>query len=1093
MKKTIISLCVLLCAGMVFCFVPFNANKFIPQMQQQIESQYGISLGVKELTVKFGPSIVVKSPLVSLAYDKTEQFASLSGVKLKIAILPLIKKEIKIKDVRIDNADLALDVDKKGSIVLFKKLKPVNNLNVISRIRLKHYTQTLKDMNGQKYVFNGAELVVSDFRPDEHVKLVTHGKLLINNIKHIDYDFSVTCDGIKCSPDNCANILDFLAEIKEKQASASVVADLKVKNDGGQIKSDGVLSIDKLTFLINGERLPYSNANFTLLGNKISVSSVLYTNAVDKIRINGFVTNTDNPSFNIAVKSNKINLQDLLYFARLFSDVSNLDRIKDINGSLYSDFVLKGSLKHLKSNGVFKIENANIVTDKLKINNLNSDIDFADNQILIKTTKAYFNNAPVVITGDVTSNKFNINLIVDKFALKNVHYDKCRITNGIISVIANISGTYKELVPRVEAELFNISGVYDSAKFRLNKLLFKSADKHSGLVTVSNLIINNSGMNTVTIPEMKARITDSDISADKFNIYSADTKVEMSGNVLNYNDAEKLTFALSGRGFINPKGLLNIAELDSVYPAFIEINGNKSEQAVKAQVLSLNPKSLVSIAQPVIYNLAAKYSDNELKISDCSINTYKGVFLSNMKKNIASSSKLCVLTGVVSDLKSPVLKNIKVNFLKTCPVNISHYTAKVNGNIVINGNVNAPEIIGNIKLPILSDKYGCFTAKNITLGLTKNIINFDCANVKIFESALSFVGTAEASLSRTLKIKTINLKSKDIDLDNLSLMLMMAKDTGFNVEIDNGTMFAENVQVNTPVDSLTVTDMNSAFNLKDNIFTITNMSANLFNGKLAGKVNLNVLSGYYSAFIQGRGVSSGPVLKAMTNLKENVCGKLDFDMEVNSSIKSKFLKRANLKFIIRDGQMSTLGKVEHLLYAQNIVADGMLKTSLAVITRAIASKDTGLFKYLNGVLVINNDVVTIKSMKMLGPNMSLYITGHYGLMSNTANAVILGRLSNTLVSSLGSFGTFTMDKFRIALSGNDPSEEAKILQAGVENIPALPQRNTKEFRAIISGPAEAKTSVRSFMWISESEKEYRTREVQQSNIGLPRFIENLPY
>ena len=86
----------------------------------------------------------------------------------------------------------------------------------------------------------------------------------------------------------------------------------------------------------------------------------------------------------------------------------------------------------------------------------------------------------------------------------------------------------------------------------------------------------------------------------------------------------------------------------------------------------------------------------------------------------------------------------------------------------------------------------------------------------------------------------------------------------------------------------------------------------------------------------------------------------------------------------------------------------------------------------------------------------------------------------------------TMDKFRIALQG-EGDEEYKILQDGVENIPQLPQRNTKEFRAIISGPVEAKTSVRSFMWISESEKEYKTREVPQSNFSIPKFIENLPY
>ena len=493
-----------------------------------------------------------------------------------------------------------------------------------------------------------------------------------------------------------------------------------------------------------------------------------------------------------------------------------------------------------------------------------------------------------------------------------------------------------------------------------------------------------------------------------------------------------------------------------------------------------------------VQTFVSKLEKQELKISDCSINTYKGLFEPNQRKNIANSTKLCVLTGSIENLYNPIFKNIKINILKTCPINISHYMAKLNGNLVINGKIRKPEIVGNIKVPILSDKYGCFTAKNIALGLTKNIINFDCANVKIFESSLSFVGTAEAKLTQNIKIKTLNIKSKDIDLDNLSLLLLIAKNCELKAIIENGTMFSESVSIKTPVDSILLSDMNANFNLNNNNLNINSLAGNMYNGKIAGHINFNNLTGNYTGLIQGRGLSAGPVLKSMTNLKENICGKLDFDMNINSSIKSKFLKHANLKFIIHDGQMSTLGKVEHLLYAQNIVADSMLKTSLAVITRAIASKDTGLFKYLNGIIVINNDVATIHSIKMLGPNMSLYITGHYGIMSNIANATILGRLSNTMVSSLGNFGTFTMNKFKIALTG-EGSEEVRVLQNGVENIPQLPQRNTKEFRAIISGPAEAKTSVRSFMWISESEKEYRTREVPQSNIGIPKFIENLPY
>lgn len=1092
MKKFIVVISVLLCVSIVLCFVPFNANKFIPLVKQQIEEQYGLILDIDKLTLKVGPSIIIKSPLVSISYDNKEKIAILNGVKLKIALFSLLKNEIKIKDVRVDNVKTYLKLDKNGNLCFLQGLKPLNNLNSISKVRLKKYTAVLTDSNEQDYVFAGSEFLISDFNPNKHIKLSTTGRLSIDNIKHLDYDFSIVCDEINLKSSKNIDIIDFLSLLKEQQVAASLVSDLKIKNTKDGIKADGFLSLDKLTFVVNGKNLPYSNANFTLLGNKVTLSSLIYTNAADKIKLSGYVTLTENPNFNISVKSDKINLKDLLCFARLFSDVTGLNKIKDISGYLHSDFILKGSLKRLKSEGFFKITDANVIMDKVKITEVNSDIEFKDNKIHIKTTKAFVNDAPVLVTGDIISNNLNLNLVIDKYRLVNTKYANCKIKDGVISVVANVSGSYKKLVSKVELELMNTIGEFDSVKFKSEKLLFKACDKHSGNVLLSGLVLNTPYMNPITIPTLKAILSDSDITVGTFSINSQNSKIDIDGHVLNCDDCDKLTFSFKGHGFVNPCGMFNLNGLNDSYPVLIEFNGDKNVQNIKGQLLSKNSKSMISFAQPVIINFISKLEKNELKVIDCSVNTYKGIFTQNLKKNIANSVRLCVLTGSVENLRCPVFKNIKLNFLKTCSVNVSHYLAKVSGNIVINGKFKQPEVVGNIKLPIVSDKYGCFVAKNITLGLTKNIINFDCTNFKIFESVLSFVGTADSKLSRNLKIKSLNLKAKDIDLDNISLLLLMVKDGGFTATIENGTMFSERVSIKTPLDTINLSDLNTSFVLNNNMLDISTITANMYNGKVAGNIMLNTLTGCYTGLIQGRGLSVGSVLKSMTNLKENICGKLDFDMDLNSSIKSKFLKHSNLKFIIHDGQMSTLGKIEHLLYAQNIVADSMLKTSLAVITRAIATKDTGLFKYLNGVVVINNDIATIKSIKMLGPNMSLYITGHYGIMSNVADLLVLGRLSNTMVSSLGTFGTFTMEKFRIALSGND-TEELKILQNGVENIPQLPQRNTKEFRALISGPVEAKSSVRSFMWISESEKEYKTREVPQSNVIIPKFIENLQY
>ena len=1090
MKKVVIGIIILFAAIIALCFIPFNANKFIPIVEKQVQDKYGINAHLDKLILKIGPSIILKSPSINLSYNNNSNFADIYGIKIKLAIFPLIKKELQIKEVRIDNIQTNLEIDAHNNLILMKYIKQQKAEGIIDKLRIKKYNITLTNITKEKYSFTGSELIISDFIPNNKVKIATTGKLIINDIPHINYDLSISYKGNNTNYQK-VDIIDFIEQIKDKQANASIVANLKIEKKNNIYNTDGTLSIDKLTFVLNGKKLPFSYANLTMLGDKTTISSVIYTNPDDKISINGYFTHNNNPTFNMNVKSNEINLKDLLYFARLFSDISNLNKVKDINGKLIADFSIKGSLKKIKSSGLFKISNANIITDAGSINNFNADIDFSDNHILIKSAKAKVNNAPVIITGDIISNKLNINLIVDKFRLNKINYKNININNGLISIFANISGTYKNIIPKLEVTLSAVDGNYSQARFRMHQLYYKSANKNNGNITISRLITNIPQVKPITIPIVKANITESEINLESFNIFSDKTRINLIGNILNYN-TPKLSFSFKGKGFLNPKGCFNIDSLDNIYPVYIEANGDKDIQNINMQALQHKTTSKISFANPIIINLATKFDLNELKIIDGSINSYNGEFSQNLKKNISSSTKYCLLTGSISNIKNPEFKNIKINFLKTCPINIEHYIAKINGNLIINGKVSSPEIIGNIKLPIIADKYGCFTAKNINIGITKNIINFDCGNIKMFDSILSFVGTADAKLSRHLHIKTINLKSKELNIDNLLLASLMTKNTNLNLSIDNGTMFSESVIIPSTVNSLLLTDMNSTFNLNNNTLNISNISGNLYNGKVAGNTQINLNNGTYQAYLQGRGISAGPIMKSMTSLKETIAGKLDFDMDINSSTSSKLIKDGNIKFIIKDGEMSILGKIEHLLYAQNIIADSMAKTSLAVVSRAISAKDTGLFKYLNGILSVNNDIITIKSMKMAGPNMSMYITGHYGLMSNIANVVVLGRLSNTLISSLGAFGTFTMDKFRIALQGeSDP--EYKILQNGVENIPDLPQKNTKEFKAIISGPAENKTSVRSFMWISESEKEYRTREVPQSNVGIPSFIENLPY
>jgi hypothetical protein len=196
-------------------------------------------------------------------------------------------------------------------------------------------------------------------------------------------------------------------------------------------------------------------------------------------------------------------------------------------------------------------------------------------------------------------------------------------------------------------------------------------------------------------------------------------------------------------------------------------------------------------------------------------------------------------------------------------------------------------------------------------------------------------------------------------------------------------------------------------------------------------------------------------------------------------------------FIINNGRMATLGKLEHLLYAQNVIADNMLRTSLSIVTKAITIKDTGLFKFIKGDTNINNGIIKINMLQTQGPHMSLFIKGLYQIDTDIAQLTVLGRLSDEVVSGLGAFGDFSFNKLMIMLTG-DESKNNTIIE-DIDKLPQLNSKNTKEFRSIINGVIDKPASVILFNWISYTKKSLRQKEVPLTPTKVPTFVESLPY
>ena len=409
----------------------------------------------------------------------------------------------------------------------------------------------------------------------------------------------------------------------------------------------------------------------------------------------------------------------------------------------------------------------------------------------------------------------------------------------------------------------------------------------------------------------------------------------------------------------------------------------------------------------------------------------------------------------------------------------------------VNGSFNNPDIVGQIAVQNLFNQQMQLSLSNGTLDFNKNNVVLNAPLIKIADSSVGVNALLSTDITKSIIVKTINIKSKYLNTDTI---LMYKDSPALNtvpISILDGKFYSERLLANIYGSSLYFTEFSSDFKLEKELLMFKNINSELINGKLGGSLNYNLHDEHFDSQIMARGVSAEPIFSIISKRKDNISGIMDFDAALKGELTSKQSLNGNVKFVVNNGRMSSLGKLEHLLYAQNVVADNMLRTSLSVVTKAITLKDTGLFKYLRGDVDLENGIANIKLLQSQGPLMALFIKGQYNPLNDNAKIVVLGRLSDEIISGLGAFGDFSFNKLLIMLTG----EETKynILAEDLDKLPQLPMKNTKEFRSIINGKIDKPSSVILFNWISYTQKTLKQKEVPMNSVKLPDFVEALPY
>ncbi len=1082
-SKYLIIALIIIAALVSVCFIPINASKLIPTIEKQVANELGINIHIERLILRVGPLIKVKAPIMHMMYEDGQKFAQFDTVKFYIPWTSLIKKTPTIHKLDAKKLTVRINSDDKYLPELLTRIQ-LKDIGETPSIHLKNYTITYKNKeNNDNYTLSGQALELNKIPNCENFRINTIGNFSIDNKQYIAYDLSVTPKLDRPKNIKAEGLQEFIEQIKELDFHSDIITDLKLYKVNDTIQASGFINIDNISVLDPNKKDPKSFVYLTLWGDKASILSNIYTSANKKVYIEGMVNNTKKPVLDLKVKTDEINLNDLYQKVKILADFSGLKQINSVNGTLNANFTLKGDLNKIKSNGFMKISNANIKANGVKIENINSDIDFSNNAVNIVKAVGYVNNAPIMAKGSINKN-IDVELLMNKVELNHLCPTTFGVKNGIASLVANISGTLDNITHKENLQIENLKIVNKNADLAVDSI--KIDTNKSNTAYINNILCKTKETEPIKVPSLKLFIERDSIRVPETSIFMPNSKFTLKTEVTNYNTND-LSFNTSVKGFINSKDIKALKSYSARYPFKITFNGNKSIQNILSQILLENTAVL---DEPAIINFSSKIDKNTLKLEDLSIVSFNGTFSDDFKSNLKGQKRI-IITGAVEDLKNPVMKNIRVFFPQQLNLKLYDTLAQIKGDLFINGKMNKPDIVGQLALQNLFNQSMQLSLSNGVLDFNKNIVILNAPNVKIADSSMSVNATALTDISEAVTIKNINIKSKYLNTDTL----LMYKDNPllkvYPLTINDGKFFSERILANIYGSPLYISAFSGDLKLKNNVLTIKNISSELFNGKMSGSVEYDMRDEHFNSQIMARGISAEPIFNIISTRKDSISGTMDFDTNLKGELTSKQSLNGDIKFIVQNGRMSTLGKLEHLLYAQNIVADNMLRTSLSVVTKAITLKDTGLFKYLRGEIQMENGIANIKMLQSQGPLMALFIKGQYNPSNDYAKMVVLGRLSDEVMSGLGAFGDFSLNKLMVMLTGEDP--KYNIVPEDFEKIPQLPSKNTKEFRSIINGIIDKPSSVQSFNWVSYSQKSLKQKDVPMTNIKVPTFVDELPY
>lgn len=1158
-----------------------DLNKYKDQISLQIEKSTGFKFSAEDMDLKFSysPFLNLYAHHVKLLYPNGEQFLKITDADIKIRVLPILFKKVEINDVVLTRPIINLTLYNDCSTSLekyLKSIKPASSslsgfeiANRIPDIRLNRYKLKIRDVNlYSPFVFEGDKLLLTDFEFNKSIHIKTKGVLSSNKTDYISYDIDIESFLSDLKDKKFFKVSPFMT-LKKYNVNSSIYAHLKIKNKDNYPEIYGDANLDKLALRIDNKYLSNNSVKLTFDGQNVDILANVFTSVKDKAIVSGRISYGAKHYLDLKVKALNADISDLEELATAVFDSLNIkNQFKDYKASGIAnlDFQVKSNFKKIESKGIAQIINASVASklSPLKISSINANISFLNNQIKIMKAIALVNSTPLSISGNISDNaEADIVISGDKLPLThlskfvaNKNSEKYVVEDGVLTFKTFIKGKLNKLNIKTDAKVANLLAKDKQNKFVLNAPLAKidlksEKDGYSGIVNISNVDFYSKELKgSITSKSIGLNFTPRNLVLNQGTLFFDGSPIVFKGKVDNYIENPDFDIDFNGKLSANQlyKHIHSYTTTKAVargnLPVRGKISGNLENSNIDIQVAP-NSSNYVSflvvrelLNKPSLLNISVALKDNSAIISDLSLYKLKSniVLSDDFGSNLSKSTKIASVTGRLSDLNNISFENMNI----TVPDSITFSVAGLNNSeisvktdVSVNGKLKDPIVKGNLIVNHLNIPDYNIKSDNINLILDNSNIYLKVPDLNIKNSRFALSANIQPKLTTPLLIKDMKLVSSNFDLSSVASSLKALSNSqtsqGFEVpvKIVDGTaniasFKAAGIQANNAV---------SKFSLDNNLLKITKMTAEAYNGKVWGNINYNFLYASTGINMLGRSLDASPSLMALTGRNDNISGKLDFETNVNmfgySRVQQLKSLKGKIKFTIHNGQAGTLGKFEHFLYAQNLISQTLMRSTINLITQAVTSKNTGRFKVLNAYVTFSDGYANISPLGFTGPNMSMFATGRFNLLNNWADLEILGKVSQEVTSVLGPFGELSLSNIanhipklnNISLPNLFFNNFNLVVTPDtIEKIPSLTPKTdlkTKNFTVRIVGDVDSVKSVKSFKWIvlkndaPQIQNSYSTQPaeipatvtqpvnkpvvpIRRQQAELPAFLDNLP-